>query len=364
MLDGSTDFPWLNLITAQAPNLDIYHSTDAIEKAVAEMQCPGATKSIKNEGKIQVVSLSNPDAGGDAANKVKAFFIFGIHGREYIASETGLAFLQKLCDGSDASKALLTAVDFRIVPVMNPAGRMKVEIGASCSDQRKNGDNVDLNRNFDIQWNTGSTVKESEDYRGPGAFSEPESKLIRDIAKEFNPTVFVDVHSGARTMMIPYSFKAEFCKDDANMMQVIDTVVGEVFPQRPVKKGAAGATIGYTASGTTIDYVYEVLNIPYAFTYEIFSGSGNSLVSHAAAKDAVHLLASSTNSTGAKTSLTALQPEGVINLLSDGNECFQYFNPTSKELVETTRKDWADVMLATAKFFTTSKGQALMKSKN
>jgi len=390
MLDGSKDFPWLNLVTDSVPNLSIYHSTAAIESAVASMQCAHGQISIENNKGLQVVSLTNADS--PVKEKVRAFYVFGIHGREYISSETALKFLTQMCDGSERSKALLNAVDFRIIPVANPVGRKKVEQGHSCVDQRKNANNVDLNRNFDIKWEQGSSLNDAEDYHGTGAFSEPESQVIKEVAEKFKPKVFVDVHSGDRTMMMPYSYITELCANHQEMDSLLQAVNGAVFASNKVKTGAASRTLDppYTAAGTTIDFMYEKMGVPFAFTFEIFSGvrtisnimtsvGGSGIV-----KDAIIPLSVYNNQTqgGAASMLeteTSLEvpsldgpklrpPQDVISLLSEPArpvdhsammslmDCFAYFNPTSKELVEATASQWSNSLFHVAEYFLAKPG--------
>jgi hypothetical protein len=79
----------------------------------------------------------------------------------------------------------------------NNGGRTLVEErGDLC--ERKNGNGVDPNRNWNIDWG-----KKEADYRAqeeaPGShpFSEPETEIVRDVATSFKPHVWVAVHSGA-----------------------------------------------------------------------------------------------------------------------------------------------------------------------
>eukprot|EP00966_Prymnesium_polylepis_P237825 5500504-Prymnesium_polylepis.1 len=64
---------------------------------------------------------------------------------------------------------------------------------------RKKENEVDLNRNFDVDWESGSTTALEEDYRGPSPGSEPEIKLLVDVAARFKPVLYVDIHSGDET---------------------------------------------------------------------------------------------------------------------------------------------------------------------
>lgn len=91
----------------------------------------------------------------------------------------------------------------QVIPIENHGGRRTVEAGDLC--ERKNGHQVDPNRNWGVDWG----VKEKdyapyEEYGGTAPFSEPEVVMVRDVAAAFRPHVWVNVHSGARSA--PFCF--------------------------------------------------------------------------------------------------------------------------------------------------------------
>jgi len=49
----------------------------------------------------------------------------------------------------------------------------------------------------------GTTAR--EDYRGPAAFSEPESRFVRDFARKHKIDVFVSIHSGISRVYLPFA---------------------------------------------------------------------------------------------------------------------------------------------------------------
>ena len=218
-LDGGKHFPWSNLLVGSLPDHSVYHSTDAIHAEIENLtrSCGGALKyeddtaQFRGSNETRVLRLTNPNV---TVSKTPILITLGIHGREYIAGEVSLAFLRQLCDGSDRSKTVLDTTDFLVFPVLNVAGRKKMGSAlagsgsVTCSSMRKNANEVDLNRNFDVDWESGSTNEDEEDYRGPSPASEPEIKLLVGLAKRFGPKLYIDVHSGDETMMYPYSYKA------------------------------------------------------------------------------------------------------------------------------------------------------------
>lgn len=110
---------------------------------------------------------------GHPGSTKKVLLISGMHGDERASART----LRALRDGPPIDRA-----DIWVVPVMNPDGVAR--------DTRQNARGVDLNRNFSTGWKklTGATSS------GRKAFSEPETRAIRDFADEFKPRYTVSYH--------------------------------------------------------------------------------------------------------------------------------------------------------------------------
>jgi protein MpaA len=134
------------------------------QSAVLEKRVIGT--SVKGR-KIWAFHLGNP------RSSKKVLLISGIHGDERASART----LRALRDGRPIDRA-----DIWVVPVMNPDGVAR--------DTRKNARGVDLNRNFSTGWKklTGATNS------GRKAFSEPETRAIRDFADEIEPRYTVSYH--------------------------------------------------------------------------------------------------------------------------------------------------------------------------
>jgi g-D-glutamyl-meso-diaminopimelate peptidase len=106
-----------------------------------------------------------------------------------------------------------------IIPSINPDGLFAV-IGkegrfaltdAPPADDgtgkgRFNANSVDLNRNFDCKWKPESTWRSKVVKAGTSAFSEPESKAVRDFALKYNPSAFIFWHSQSNAV---YASKCE-----------------------------------------------------------------------------------------------------------------------------------------------------------
>ena len=72
---------------------------------------------------------------------------------------------------------------------------------------------VDLNRNFGTCWSEGSsddapggsTIDCEEDYKGPAAFSEPETKALKMLVETRKPQTAFNYHSYGKIYYLPYS---------------------------------------------------------------------------------------------------------------------------------------------------------------
>ena len=75
--------------------------------------------------------------------------------------------------------------DIWAIPDLNPDGR--------AAGSRGNGRGVNLNRNFPVGWRP-IGVRGDPEYSGPRPFSEPETRLARQVVRRFRPTVTIWFH--------------------------------------------------------------------------------------------------------------------------------------------------------------------------
>ncbi|MEZ4103904.1 MAG: M14 family metallopeptidase [Candidatus Paceibacterota bacterium] len=151
-----------------------------------------------------------------AGNDIKAYhfgqgeneilFVGGIHGG--YSWNTALVAFEMIDWLKDNPNAIPENVTVTVIPVLNPDGLEKVtgttgKFSASQvssqnrTEGRFNANNVDLNRNFDCEWQPVGTWQDREVSGGKTAFSEPESKAIRDYVNNYNPVAAVTWYSAA-----------------------------------------------------------------------------------------------------------------------------------------------------------------------
>lgn len=135
-------------------------------------------------------------------------FVSGIHGG-YSWNTALLGY--KIMDYLKANpSAMPSDIKVTVIPVLNPDGLKRVvgttgrftqsDVSSSKDVQisgRYNGNNVDINRNFDCDWKATSSWWNTTVSGGTKAFSEPESIAIRDYVKNNKPAAVVAWYSAA-----------------------------------------------------------------------------------------------------------------------------------------------------------------------
>jgi hypothetical protein len=135
-------------------------------------------------------------------------FVAGAHGG-YEWNTTLVAY--QLMDYLKANPTSIpSGVRVTVVPALNPDGLFKVvgtdsrftaaDVSASKEvtvSGRYNGNNVDLNRNFDCDWQETGVWQSTKVSGGSAPFSEPESKAIQSYVAAHKPTAVVEWFSSA-----------------------------------------------------------------------------------------------------------------------------------------------------------------------
>jgi hypothetical protein len=75
---------------------------------------------------------------------------------------------------------------------------------------------IDLNRNYPVAFEQGSTEPRSETYRGTAPFSEPETQAMRDFALAHGSTLTfgLTLHSGIAVFLTPWSYTSDPSPDE------------------------------------------------------------------------------------------------------------------------------------------------------
>jgi len=167
---------------------------------------------------------------------------------------------------------ILKTTEIAFIPVLNIDGRKKVETGDSCTNQRKNGRNVDINRNFADWFSPNNARPSEEDYQGPSAMSEWESNIVKVLATQFRPNAFIDVHSGDMGMGYVFGHSgSERSSHDGVNQKWVSAVDSEVFQGKVWHGNLANmGTMPYESHGSSCDYMYQSQGAHISGTWEVW----------------------------------------------------------------------------------------------
>ena len=169
---------------------------------------------------IWAVKISDNPETNESSTEAPIYFDALHHAREPISMEAILYYMYYLLENYGTNPEVTYLVNNReiyFVPIVNPDGyeynhSTNPNGGGSWRKNRRNNSGsygVDLNRNYGYGWglNSGSSGTPSSDtYRGPSAFSEPESQAIRDFTNSIHPKIGFSMHSVAGRYLNPYSY--------------------------------------------------------------------------------------------------------------------------------------------------------------
>lgn len=135
-------------------------------------------------------------------------FVGGIHGG--YSWNTSLVAYQMMEYLEENPEVIPDNIRVSVIPVLNPDGLNKVvgttgrfssaDVSASLEESipgRFNAHNVDLNRNFDCDWQSNGVWQSKTVSGGDEAFSEPESKAFKNYIETHDPKAVIVWYSSA-----------------------------------------------------------------------------------------------------------------------------------------------------------------------
>ncbi|KAJ8723718.1 hypothetical protein PYW07_007698 [Mythimna separata] len=217
----------------------------------------------------------------------RAVFIeSGIHSREWIAPATTNYIINELLYSDDEeTKAASRDFDWYIFPVTNPDGYVWTHLPDGERLWRKNRRpfgtefGVDLNRNWNTNWleKSANLNPASNNYAGPGPFSEIEARTLSayiiNMADKID--LYLSFHSSGQILLLPFGNTTDPLANYYDAMKIGRRALGAL-----AFKHGTQYTIGniaeaiYFATGTSVDWVKERLNIPLAYCYELRDKNG------------------------------------------------------------------------------------------
>lgn len=217
-------------------------------------------------------------------NEPQVLYDAAHHAREVITVNQIIYFMQYLCENYNTNqevKRLVDNIEFYFVPVVNPDGYEYNHTtnpsggGMWRKNRRNNGGGVygvDLNRNYGLGWganNIGSSpTNTASTYRGPSAFSEPETQAMRDFCNAHQFRFAANYHSYSNLVVYPWGYLGTNCNDSVYYRALCADLCRHNF----YKSGTDLETVGYSTNGSSDDWMYgETVTKPlmFAFTPEM-----------------------------------------------------------------------------------------------
>jgi hypothetical protein len=226
-----------------------YHTYAETEAAITTMvtNYPAlASKTVIGlslEGRnITMLKISDNVAVDE--DEAEVLYMGNHHAREIMSVEIPLRFAEYLLANYGINATITNYIDNReifFVPMVNPDGHVWVEghMGGDPSswwrkNRRLNSDGsrgVDLNRNYGYKWgydNVGSSpTPSSETYRGPFAFSEPETQVIRNFVATRQFKTWLTYHSYGELLLYGWGYIYGNTPDHAAIAALADSLVEE-----------------------------------------------------------------------------------------------------------------------------------------
>jgi hypothetical protein len=209
------------------------------------------------------------------------------HAREPIGMQQLLFFMYHILENYETDSnihKLLDTTELYFVPCVNPDGyehnRATDPNGGGMwrKNMRDNLDGsfgVDLNRNFGYMWgydDTGSSPYPSDmTYRGPSAFSEPETQMLRDFCQRQNIKITLNYHSYGNWFLYPWGYITDTTPDNQVFYNYGETMTAE----SNYAYGPASVML-YNTNGDANDWMYGDQALKpkiYSFVPEIGNGS-------------------------------------------------------------------------------------------
>ncbi|TLD04478.1 uncharacterized protein PgNI_11925 [Pyricularia grisea] len=286
---GSANSTWFNDYHSYADHLKFIGDLQANYPNNAEVVVAGQSLQGNNITGIHLFGSGGPNAGKPAV------VLHGtVHAREWITTLVVEYHAYTLLTSQDnETRSFLEKYDFYIFPVVNPDGFIYTQTkdrmwrknrqttqGSSCLGH-------DINRNWAFKWDVkggASTDPCAQDFKGRAAADAPETVVLANWLKATKQRqgvkLFIDVHSYSQLFMTPYGYSCDaVAAKDTELQSLAKGAVAAIKDVHGVsfKYGPICKTI-YQATGSSVDYVNDVIGADYVFTTELRDTGDNGFI--------------------------------------------------------------------------------------
>jgi len=242
----------------------------AIETRLVELAAdhPGVASLIDIGDSLQGRDIWAVRISGAGSDKPAVLYNATQHAREWIAPMVDMYVAESLITGYGSDPVITDLVDdleIYVIPVVNPDGYNYSWVNERYwrKNRRNNGDGtfgVDLNRNWDFGWGGGGSSGDtnSETYRGPSPFSEPETQVMAAFyAAHPNLVASIDFHSYGELALYPWAFQSGG-PDDGGAHDIIGGEMADAIMQVHGRNYVLGPIFDtlYQASGGSVDWTW------------------------------------------------------------------------------------------------------------
>lgn len=195
------------------------------------------------------------------------------HAREAASVSQLIYYMWYLLENYNSNaeiKYLVDNLEMYFVPCVNPDGYIRNQTtnpnggGMWRKNRRNNGNGtfgVDLNRNYGYNWgydNSGSSPNTSSDtYRGPSAFSEPETQAMKWFCENHQFKFALNYHTYGDLLIYPWGYELSiYTPDSAEFVNFAEIMTQD----NNYLYGTGDQTVGYVTNGDSDDWMYGEQN--------------------------------------------------------------------------------------------------------
>lgn len=128
---------------------------------------------------------------GDITSKPVYYIVACIHGSEWRATHYALDFMTRIANPDETEEPYIAELRntfaFYCIVCASPSGYI--------NSTYTNANGVNLNRNYDNNWDSYPIGEGTVQYKGASPFSEPETRIVRDKMLALKPFVAADLHT-------------------------------------------------------------------------------------------------------------------------------------------------------------------------
>jgi hypothetical protein len=236
--------------------------------ALISVRTPVDSLKTENDSSIWYVRITDQPLITEA-EEPKGLFTAVHHAREPVGMHQLIFFMWYLLENYQTNneiKNLVNNSDLFFIPCLNPDGYLYNQEsnpqggGMWRKNRAKNVDNtfgVDLNRNYGYRWGIddfGSSPEPSSDvYRGPEAFSEPETKSIRKFCETHQFKLALNYHTFGNFLLNPWGYDGSVANEDSVKFRQL---ASELTKENNFRSGTCLETLNYNSNGSSDDYMY------------------------------------------------------------------------------------------------------------